>query len=206
MPKQPSRDGLFQRSDAPGWYASYVDSNGKRRKCRVQGATRTQAMAALDALKVRAQQERILGVKHKSDISTVDLFKRFVKHQKPRVAATTFARLGDILDKLSDRLPAKLKDVGKAEVAEYINGRSLEVAPGTVQKEIATLKHALRLAVDWELIHSNPAERAKLPKLPEGRTRYLSPTELRLVLERAPEWMRAPIALAAFTAMRRGKS
>ena len=205
MPKQANRDGVFQRPDAPGWYASYVDSNGKRLKCRVQGATRTQAIVALDALKVKAQQERILGVKHTSDISTADLFKRFVKHQKPRIAATTFARLGDILETLKARLPAKLKDIGKAEVAEYINARSGEVAPGTVQKEIATLKHALRLAVEWELIHRNPAERATLPKLPEGRTKYLSPTELKALLEKAPEWMRPPIALAAFTGMRRGE-
>ncbi len=54
-------------------------------------------------------------------------------------------------------------------------------------------------------MHSNPAERAKLPKLPEGRTRCLSPTELRAVLEAAPEWIRAALALAAFTGMRRGE-
>jgi hypothetical protein len=70
------------------------------------------------------------------------------------------------------------------------------VAPGTVQKEIATLKHALRLAIEWDLLHSNPAQGVKLPKVPEGRTRYLSPTESKSALEAAPEWMRAQIALA----------
>lgn len=79
------------------------------------------------------------------------------------------------------------------------------MAPGTVQKEITVLKHALKLAVEWELLNNNPAQGAKLPKLPEGRTRYLSPTELKAALESAPEWMRAPIALAAFTGMRRGE-
>jgi integrase len=41
--------------------------------------------------------------------------------------------------------------------------------------------------------------------LPEGRTRYLSPSELKTALAAAPEWMRAPIALAAFIGMRRGE-
>jgi len=59
--------------------------------------------------------------------------------------------------------------------------------------------------VEWELLNQNPAQGAKLPKVPEGRTRYLSPTELKASLEAAPEWMRAPIALAAFTGMRRGE-
>ncbi len=70
---------------------------------------------------------------------------------------------------------------------------------------MSVLKHALRLAVEWELLHSNPAQGAKLPKVSQGRTRYLSPSELKAVLEAAPEWMRPPLALAAFTGMRRGE-
>jgi len=90
-------------------------------------------------------------------------------------------------------------------VADYIHERSETVSAGTVAKEMATLKHALRLAVEWELLIINPAQGAKLPKQSEGRTRYLSPTEFKAALEAAPDWMRAPMALAAFTGMRRGE-
>ena len=205
MPKQPSRDGVFRRSDAPGWYASYVDANGKRRKCRVQAHTRVQATDALGLIKARVQKEKITGVRHVSEMATTDLLKRFKNYQRPRVAASTYERLGDILTTLGTRLPAKLKDISKAVVADFVAARAQEVSPGTIAKEVATLKHALRMAVEWELIHSNPAERAKLPTVPEGRTRYLTPTELRCALDEAPEWMRAPMALAAFTGMRRGE-
>lgn len=99
----------------------------------------------------------------------------------------------------------KIRDITRAAVAEFIDERARDVAPGTIAKEVSTLKHALRLAVEWELIQTNPAAGAKLPKMPEGRTRYLSPTELRAALEACPGWMRAPIALAAFTGMRRGE-
>ncbi|MGA7317672.1 MAG: tyrosine-type recombinase/integrase [Silvibacterium sp.] len=51
----------------------------------------------------------------------------------------------------------------------------------------------------------NPAAGARLPKLPPGRTRYLTPGELRAALESAPEWMRAPMAFAACTGVRRGE-
>jgi hypothetical protein len=61
------------------------------------------------------------------------------------------------------------------------------VAPGTIQKEVAALKHALKLAVGWKLLQSNVAQGAKLPKIPDGRTRYLSPSELKAALATAPE-------------------
>ncbi len=205
MPKASSRDGVFQRSDCKGWYASYVDSSGVRRKKRVQAHTRTQAVEALQALKTRAQTERVLGVKHVSEITTAELLQRYKRHQRARVAETTFERLESILTMLRAALPTQLKDITRAKVADLVAERAKTVSAGTIQKEMATLKHALRLAVEWEVLPSNPADRAKLPKTPEGRTRYLSPTELRAFLDAAPEWMRPPIALAAFTGMRRGE-
>jgi integrase len=45
----------------------------------------------------------------------------------------------------------------------------------------------------------------KLPKVDNGRLRYLTPGELKNALRAAPEWMRAPLALAALTGCRRGE-
>jgi integrase len=118
---------------------------------------------------------------------------------------TTFERLEGILQTLSANLPERAKDISRKTVADFISVRAETVAPGTIQKEVTVLKHALKLAVEWDLLHSNAAQGVKLPKIPEGRTRYLSPSELKTALEAAPEWMRAPLALAAFTGMRRGE-
>lgn len=205
MPKSAGRDGVFQRKDTPGWYVSYVDSLGQRKRKHVEAHTRTQALAVLATIKAKVQKETILGVRHSSDITTEDLLKRFRKHQKSRLRPTTFLRLDSIVATLNAHLPLHLKDISRANIAGFVSTRSEVVSPASVQKEIATLKHALRLAVEWELIHSNPADRVRLPRIPEGRTRYLSPTELKSALEAAPEWMRAPLALAAFTGMRRSE-
>lgn len=205
MSKQPIRDGVFQRSDCKGWYASYVDANGIRRKKRVQAHTRPQAVDALGLIKAKVQKEQLTGVKQVSDMTVADLFVKYKRHQKTRVVRTTLDRMDSLLKTLAANLPPRVRDISKLTIAEYVGKRSQVMAPASVHKEIATLKHVLRLAVDWELIPSNPAERAKLPKLPQGRTRYLSPTELKSVLEAAPDWMKAPLALAAFTGMRRGE-
>ncbi len=205
MSKAKVRDGIFQRKDTAGWYVSYIDSAGVRRKKRVEAHTRTQALGALSAIKTKVQTERILGVKHVSDITVADLLIRFKKHQKPRLAPETLERLEGILKTIRTHFPSALKDISRQNIAAFISNRSADVAPATVQKEITTLKHALRLAVEWELIPRNPADGADVPRVPTGRTRFLSPTELKAALDAAPEWMKSPIALAAFTGMRRGE-
>ncbi len=207
MPKARERDGVYYRKDRGTWWVSYTDAAGRRQRKAVAASTRPQAVAARAGLMMKAEREKVLGVKEASDITTADLLARYKRYQKPRLRSTTFERLDGILETLKARLPERAKDISRRTVAEYISSRSDsdKVAPGTVQKEITVLKHALRLAVEWELLNSNPAQGAKLPKVPEGRTRYLSPTELKASLEAAADWMRAPIALAAFTGMRPGE-
>lgn len=205
MPKAKERDGVYYRRDRGAWWVSYTDAAGRRQREAVAAQTRPQAVAARVALMLKAERDRVLGVREASDITTADLFARYKRHQKTRLRATTFERLDGILEALETALPELARDITKRTVADYISTRSDAVAPGTVQKEISVLKHALRLAVEWELLNTNPAQGAKLPKLPEGRTRYLSPAELRAALEAAPDWMRAPLALATFTGMRRGE-
>lgn len=205
MPKAKERDGVFQRKDRSGWWISYVDASGKRKKEKVTAHTRTQAVTALAQIKTRIERESILGVKSASEITTADLLKRFKTHQKAHLRPTTFVRLDGILESLKAALPALAKEITRRTVADFILERSETVSAGTVAKEFATLRHALQLAVEWELLIVNPAQGAKLPKQSEGRTRYLSPTEFKAALEAAPDWMRCPMALAAFTGMRRGE-
>ena len=200
------RDGVFQRKDRSGWWVSYVDASGKRKKEKVTAHTRTQAMTALAQIKTRIERESILGVKSASDITTADWLKRFKTHQKAHLRSTTFDRLNGILETLL-RLPFPLlaKEITRGQVDDDILERSETVSAGTVAKEFATLSHALRLAVEWDLLTVNPAQGARLPKQSEGRTRYLSPSEFKAALEAATDWMRGPMALAAFTGMRRGE-
>ena len=205
MPKAKERDGVYYRKDRGTWWVSYPDANGKRQREAVTAHTRPQAVAARAGLMMKSERDRVLGVKEASDITTADLLARYKRHQKTRLRSTTFERLDGILETLKAALPERAKDITRKTAADYISTRSETVAPGTIQKEISVLKHALRLAVEWELLNNNPAQGAKLPKLPQGRTRYLSPSELKAALGAAPEWMRVPLALAAFTGMRRGE-
>lgn len=209
MAKGRARDGVFERKGKedkrPGWYASYIDADGVRRKRKLKGAsTRTQALEALERINVAEQKARTLGVREASDITLADLLKRFDRHQKTHLRPTTYARLGGILETLKANLPALAKSINKKTVAQYIETRSEDVAPATVIKEIQTLSHALKLAVEWGELHTNPCLGVRLPKLPPGKTRYLTPGELKAALEIAPDWMRPVMGLAVATGARRG--
>jgi integrase len=61
------------------------------------------------------------------------------------------------------------------------------------------------LAVEWEIIPFNPAQRVKSPRVPAGRVRYLQPTELRVLIEASLDWLQPIVAIAASTGMRRSE-
>lgn len=205
MPKAKERDGVYYRKDRAAWAVSYIDASGKRQRRTVVAHTRPQAVGVLETIKAAEQSARILGVRPASDVTTVALMESYKRHQKSRLRATTFARLDGVISVLCANLPGHAKAITRKDVADYISLRSETVKPATIFKEVTTLKHALRLAVEWELLHTNVAQGAALPKASQGRTRYLSPSELKAALRAAPEWLRPPIALAAFTGMRRGE-
>jgi hypothetical protein len=149
MAKARARDGVYERTDRPGWWVSYIDASGNRIRRKTAAHTRTQAMQVLSAIRTQEERARTLGVRPASEITTETLFERFTRHQKTRLRPTTFERLGGILETLKTQLPAQAKAINKRAVAVYIETRSESVAPGTVAKEISTLKHCLRLAVEW---------------------------------------------------------
>ena len=207
MPSR-SRDGVYTRRDRPGYWISYKDTGGRRRRCRVMGATtRTQATKILNAKRMRSQEAKDLGYTPPSDCLFAEVCDRFLKHQKPRLSVSAYEReRGIVEDHLKPFFPGELRAIRRADVQDYESRRLDEVGPGTVAKELRSLKHLLRLASDdWELIPTNPARGVNGPKPPAGRVRYLQPGELRAVVEACPEWLRVIVALAVSTGMRRGE-
>ncbi len=205
MPKAKERDGVYYRKDRAAWAVSYIDASGERQRKIVAAHTRQQAKDVLSAMRTQEERARTLGVRPASEITTKDLMERYKRHQKALIRPTTYARLGGILTTLKAHLPEQAKAITKRTVAAYIETRSEMVKPGTVAKKMSVLKHCLKLAVEWDLLHENAAAGARLPKVPPGRTKYLTPGELKAALEAAPEWMRAPMAFAACTGVRRGE-
>jgi len=207
--KVKDRDGIYQRKDRPGqFWGSWIDASGKRRRRKLKAHTLQQARTLLHAEQARVDKTVTLGYAPPSADSLETVSKRFLKHQKARLTPAAYKREDGILEAhlrpfFGDS--TKLAAIRRADVQKYITHRSGEVSPASIVKELNVLKHLLGLAVEWELIPTNPAHGVKGPRVPAGRVRYLQPGELRAVLEACPVWLRPIAGLAVATGMRRGE-
>jgi integrase len=86
------------------------------------------------------------------------------------------------------RLPRRARDIRRSDVDGYVSARG--ASPATLQREVGTLRHALKLAIEWELLVTNPAAGVKLPKLPPGKTGFLSEQQFETAMAVAADWMR----------------
>ena len=199
-------DGIFQRKDRKGYFISWVDAQGRRRKRKAKGSTLAQARDERSAEITRLAQARILGFAPPADDTFPDVAERFLAYQHARLTPRGFDRERWIVrQRLSPAFPGKLAAIRRADVQRYVTERSAQVSAATVQKELNILKHLLRLAVEWEIIPVNPAQGMKGPRLGPGRVRYLQPTELRAVLEACGDWLQPIVGLAVTTGMRRSE-
>jgi len=123
-----------------------------------------------------------------------------------------------ILKKLAARLGADtpLPEITAQRIAQYDRARVSEisklgrpVSPSTVNRELAVLRHLLRLAEEWGYVEKVP--RIRLAPEPQGRLRFLSEEELaRLLAASEAKASKSPVLLpivtvAVNTGMRKGE-
>lgn len=204
--KTRERDGVYQREDRPGWWISFTDARGQRKRRKVAGAhTLQQARAALSSELQNVERARIYGTTPPSPETFSAVATRYLKHQKARLAAYERTR-GVVEGHLNPFFGSmRIGDVRRGDVQRYVTNRSGHVSPGSIAREMNVLKRLFSLCVEWELIVLNPAGALKLPRVPAGRVRYLQPGELRLLLECSPERLRPIVGLGVATGMRRGE-
>jgi integrase len=202
------RDGVYQRQDRPGWWISFTDAKGQRRRRKVEGAhTLQQARAALAAELQNVERVRVYGIVPPRAETLAAISARYLTHQKARLTRSAYERTRGVME--TELIPffgaMKAGDIRRADVQRYITSRCGKVSPGSVAREVNVLKRFFSLCVEWELIVLNPAAGVKVPRVPPGRVRYLQPGEFRALLAACPEWLRPVVALAVATGMRRGE-
>lgn len=201
-----SADGVYTRPDREGFWISWNDAQGRRRYRKTNAQTLTQARSVRAAELLRVEHAKVLGFTPPGKETIAELAPRYLAHQKARVSSGAYVREQGILkDHLQPAFPGPMATIRRSDIQRYITKRSGEVSAYSVQKELNSLKHLLRMAMEWEIIPVNPAQGIKPPRVPAGRVRYLQPGELKAVTEACPEWLRPIVVLAACTGMRRSE-
>lgn len=204
--KKQDRDGVYKRPDSPGYWISWTDHLGRRRRRRVNAINRAHAETLRANELIRADEIRTKGFSSPGEETFQEIATRFLSHQKARLTPKAYEREKGIVENhLSNFFTGKLSAIRRVDIQRYITKRIGEVSAHSVQKELNILKHLLSLSVEWEIIQFNPAQGIKPPKVPAGRVRYLQPSELKLLIESSPSWLQPIIALAVTTGMRRSE-
>jgi integrase len=101
----------------------------------------------------------------------------------PNVSPSSYERFEGIVNNhLVPAFPVYLYKISKKQIQEYIQKRSEEVKPATVNHEMKRLRHMMNKAIEWGYLRENPCKGIKNLKEPPGRIRYLSHEELEKLL------------------------
>lgn len=187
--------GLLLEVRASGgktWYLAYVNKRGQRRQLRLgdlQDLSLSQARTLADRHRTQVAMgedpgEALNALKH------VPTFSAFVEEQLlPHLKMSKRSWSCDRSILRCHLLPAfggmNLDAISRTDVLAF-QVRKLEegLANGTVYRVMVLLRHALKLAIEWEVpgMASNPCSKVPLPKVSNERQRFLKSEEAQRLL------------------------
>jgi len=91
------------------------------------------------------------------------------------------------------------------KVETYKSERAEQVAPGTVNRELALLKCMFNRAIEWGKADSNPVKKVKLFKENNKRDRYLPCEEISTLISHSSPRLRGVVLFAINTGIRKGE-
>jgi len=200
-----STKGLYKRGNV--WWMTYRDGLGvqqfesckTRKKGEAEGKLTDRRKEALEGLEPTPRIKPVGLETH------LDEYLKFVRNQagvrtKRHHVATIKRILGN----------PPLHGLTIKELETYKETRRAEKAkPATINRELATLKHAMTKAVAWNLVRKHVRESLKEVSKeiePPGRIRYLSgPEEAETLIRACRGPLRAIVLTALHTGMRRGE-
>ena len=170
--------------------------------------TKTEAKAWATSVEDAINKDEYLPSPEAKRRTVREMLERYRKHELPKQndQRNTTRYLDYWIDEIGDR---KLSTVSRATIIEIRDDLVTDKAPATVNRYMATLRHAFNLAVtDWEWTGKNPCNKVKLVE-PRGRDRHLNDDEIAALLDAARNSQHPhlyPIVLIALsTGARRGE-
>jgi integrase len=215
MPKRKTsrrQDGIYERKDSPYYWASYIDSGGKRvrRSTGIQKTAqgRKEAEALLSKWRLEAHMGKQWGEQPSRTFDELMLAYLEELESIGRDLKREHVSLKNLYPRFTER---ELASIAPSDIRSYSLERRQEgAAASTVNRELALFSAAInhaRREWDWEL--SNPCEKRRL-KEPEGRIRWITREEANQLINAAkdvgrPSYLEDFIIMALNTGCRRGE-
>ncbi|QCW03040.1 tyrosine-type recombinase/integrase [Natrinema pallidum] len=98
--------------------------------------------------------------------------ERFLRHREPSVRESTLqnarTRLNYFLEWCDERDIDNLNDLSGRDIADFVAWRRGDIAAITLQKQLSSIRVALRWWADIEAVEEGLAEKVHAPELPDG--------------------------------------
>jgi len=195
--------GVFKKGD--NWYIDYyVKGHRKRKKI---GPSRKLALQVLKDVQIKIAKGEYLGIYEDKKIHFDKYGQQYLDYSKANKAWSTYKRRDRVnIDHLTSFFKNKyLYEITPQMIEKYKAMRLEKVAPATVNRELACLKHMFTKAIEWGYVKANPVKKVNLLKEPPGRLRYLKPEEVDVLLNACANHIRPIVITALNTGMRKGE-
>ncbi len=169
-----------------------------------------QAAAQLEAQHRTQLAKGEAGIRDRSKVPTLKEYEaQFMGHievrckEKPRTVTFYREKMANMV-KFAPLGSAKIDRIDESLIEKYVQARSKEVMPATVNRHLATLRRALRLAQEWKLVDRVP----RIRLLPGERNRefVLSHDQEPKYLEATPLLLRDAAIMILDTGLRVGEA
>ena len=194
------------------YWIEYYTKDRKRKRERV-GPRRKLAIEALAKRRVEVAENKFLDKREEPPkIRFKDFAKEYDKwcqtNNKGYEKKKTYIKhLVNVFgDKYLNEITTWLIEKYKIERRkENRKSTSRPIKVGTVNRELATLKHMFSKAVEWGFLKENPAKPVKLFKENNRRLRFLNGGEVNSLLSNCSGYLRDIVLVALNTGMRKGE-
>jgi len=194
--------GVYKKGK--NWYIDYYVKG--RRKRRKIGPSKKLAQQVLQDVRLKIAKGEYLGVYDEKKILFEEFGQQYLAYSKANKAKSTQQRDRFSVAQLTAVFKERyLFEITPRMIEKYKATRLEKVAPATVNRELACLKHMFTKAIEWGYLKTNPVKMVKLLKEPPGRLRYLNPDEAKALLEACQGYLRSIVVTALNTGMRKGE-
>lgn len=182
---------------------------GRIKGIRLDSSLRTTSKKEAEDLakeRVRKVLKRVFGIRSVKDIAFWVLMEKYAEYCESNNRPSTYAKKRFNIANLVEHFGnVPVGSITPEQIEAYKRKRLKVVKPATVNRDLAALKHALRLAVKWGYLEVSPADQVSGLKEPPGRVRYLTREEAARLTESCSKWLRPLVVAALHTGMRQGE-
>jgi len=138
--------GVFKRHG--NYWIDYYDGDGRRHRKKI-GPQKKVARHALKDVQVKIAKGEYLGIYEERKTPFKVFAEKYLKMIAPTVAPTSLERFKGIVNNhLIPAFSCYVYKVSKKAIQEYIQKRSEEVEPATVNHEMKRLRHMMNKAIE----------------------------------------------------------